>query len=124
MYCSRLPPIAAAAISSSLFVVFPIAETTTTGRRASRARTMPATRVMAAADSTEVPPNFMTIIIEPRQVPRRAQQGVWGNLDPGNHLAQIVGQPILAAAGFQPALAQRRLVHDPKKPPEKPQWAR
>jgi hypothetical protein len=30
---------------------------------------MPATRVMAAALSTEVPPNFMTIIIEPRKIP-------------------------------------------------------
>ena len=40
----------------------PMVETTTTGRRASRARTMPATRSMAAALSTEVPPNFMTII--------------------------------------------------------------
>src|ERR1019366_2066272 len=49
-------------ISSSRLVVFPMAETTTTGRRAWRARTMPATRVMAAADSTDVPPNFMTIM--------------------------------------------------------------
>ena len=44
---------AAAAMASSLLVVLPMAETTTTGRRASRALTMPATRSMAAADSTE-----------------------------------------------------------------------
>src|ERR1035441_5536620 len=80
MYSSRLPPMAAAAMASNLLVVFPMAETTTTGRRDSRARTMPATRVMAAADSTEVPPNFMTIIIEPRKMPQRAPQGVWGSL--------------------------------------------
>src|ERR1019366_4883285 len=76
MYSSRLPPMAAAAMASSLFVVFPMAETTTTGWRAWRARTMPATRVMAAADSTEGPPNFMTIIIEPHKPP----PGVWGSL--------------------------------------------
>jgi hypothetical protein len=34
------------------------------------------------------------------------------------HSAQIVGQPILAAAGFQPAYCPRRLAHVPKKPPE------
>jgi hypothetical protein len=28
-------------------------------------------------------------------------------------------QPILAAAGFQPAFAPQRLVHVPKKPPER-----
>src|SRR5512143_2294657 len=62
MYSSRLPSIAAAAMASSLLVVLPMAETTTTGRRASRAFTMDATRSRAAADSTDVPPNFMTII--------------------------------------------------------------
>src|SRR5260370_39330984 len=49
-------------MASSLFVVLPIAETTTTGLRAARARTIAATRSMAVADSTEVPPNFITII--------------------------------------------------------------
>src|ERR1039457_5883385 len=49
MYSTRLPPIAAAAMASGFLVVFPMAENTTTGRRAWRARTMPATRVMAAA---------------------------------------------------------------------------
>ncbi len=50
------------AMASSLLVVLPIAETTTTGLRSTRDLTIPATRSMAAADSTEVPPNFMTII--------------------------------------------------------------
>jgi hypothetical protein len=40
-----------------------MADTTTTGFLSSRARTISATRVMASADSTEVPPNFMTIIL-------------------------------------------------------------
>ena len=48
-------------MASSLLVVLPMAETTTTGFRSARARTMDATRSMAAADSTEVPPNFITI---------------------------------------------------------------
>jgi hypothetical protein len=33
------------------------------------------------------------------------------------HLA--VGQPIVAAAGFQPAIRPRRLEHDAKKPLQK-----
>src|SRR5215467_4922844 len=49
-------------MASSLFVVFPIAETTTIGFRAARARTIADTRSMAVADSTEVPPNFITIM--------------------------------------------------------------
>ena len=53
------------AIASSLLVVLPMAETTTTGRRSTRASTMEATRSMAAADSTDVPPNFITIIANP-----------------------------------------------------------
>jgi hypothetical protein len=39
--------------------------------------------------------------------------------DPIDHPAQIVGQPILAAAGFQPAFVPRRLAHVPKEPPER-----
>src|SRR5260370_29063850 len=53
------------AMASSLLVVLPIAETTTTGLRSALALTIDATRSMAAADSTEVPPNFMTIIAAP-----------------------------------------------------------
>src|SRR5579864_9056602 len=56
---------AAPAMASSLLVVLPMAETTTTGLRAALALTMDATRSMAAADSTEVPPNFITIIAAP-----------------------------------------------------------
>ena len=54
---------ASLAIASSLLVVLPIAETTTTGRRATRALTIEATRSMADADSTDVPPNFITIMV-------------------------------------------------------------
>src|SRR5579872_6530568 len=50
------------AMDRSLLVVFPMADTTTTGLRSTRALTIPATRSMAAADSTEVPPNFITIM--------------------------------------------------------------
>src|SRR5256885_4189758 len=52
---------AACASASSLLVVLPIADTTTIGWRPARALTIAATRSMAAADSTEVPPNFITI---------------------------------------------------------------
>src|ERR1035438_4473484 len=53
---------AAAAMASSLLVVLPMAETTTTGWRSRRSLTMPETRAIAASDSTDVPPNFMTIM--------------------------------------------------------------
>src|ERR1022692_4736805 len=33
--------------------------------------------------------------------------------------AQIVGQPILAAAGFQPALPGNEVAHGPKEPPKR-----
>src|SRR5206468_542687 len=59
---SRLPPIAAFARASSLLVVLPMADTTTIGLRSRRAFTIPATRSMACADSTDVPPNFITIM--------------------------------------------------------------
>src|SRR2546423_1181247 len=62
-------------MASSLFVVFPMAETTTIGFRSTRARTIDATRSMAAADSTDVPPNFITIIGRP---PRKIGPGVPG----------------------------------------------
>src|SRR5579883_36290 len=59
---SRWPWTARSAILSRRLVVLPIAETTTTGLRSSRDLTMPASRSMASADSTEVPPNFITIM--------------------------------------------------------------
>src|ERR1700712_3198013 len=59
---SRSPAAAASAASSSRLVVLAIAETTTTGWRERRSRTIPATRSIAAALSTELPPNFMTIM--------------------------------------------------------------
>jgi hypothetical protein len=42
-----------------------MALTTTKGRSGKRAFTMAATRSMAAASSTDVPPNFMTITASP-----------------------------------------------------------
>jgi hypothetical protein len=42
-------------------VVFPIAETTTTGCSGKWDFTIPAIHSMAMADATEEPPNFMTI---------------------------------------------------------------
>jgi hypothetical protein len=42
-------------------VVLPIADTTTIGFWAARVLTIAATRSIALADSTELPPNFMTI---------------------------------------------------------------
>src|SRR5437868_9287627 len=55
---------AACEMARSLLVVLPIADTTTIGWRWTRALTIVATRSMAAADSTEVPPNFITIMSE------------------------------------------------------------
>src|SRR5438067_2453142 len=52
-------------MARSLLVVLPIADTTTIGLRSARAFTMAATRSMAAADSTELPPNFITIMTAP-----------------------------------------------------------
>src|SRR5215831_922443 len=43
-------------------VILASALTTTTGRSGRRSRTMAATRSMACASCTEVPPNFMTIM--------------------------------------------------------------
>src|SRR5437016_49253 len=50
------------AASTSWSVVFPIAETTTMGCCARCVRTIETTRLIAPDDSTEEPPNFMTII--------------------------------------------------------------
>ena len=44
-------------------MVLPIAETTTSGLRLRRARMISATRSIEGASSTEVPPNFITIIV-------------------------------------------------------------
>src|SRR6202040_439367 len=58
---ARLPAAAASALSSRRRVGLALAETTTTGPAARRARRMPATRSMPAAPSTELPPNLQTI---------------------------------------------------------------
>src|SRR5277367_173095 len=47
---------------SSVSVTLAMALTTTTGRCGKRSFTIAATRSMARASSTEVPPNFITII--------------------------------------------------------------
>src|SRR5664279_1088641 len=63
--CSRSPLPAAAAMASNWSVTLAMALTTTKGRSGKRAFTMAATRSMAAASSTDVPPNFMTITVSP-----------------------------------------------------------
>src|SRR5271165_3870475 len=63
--CSRSPRPAAAAMASNWSVTFAMALTTTNGRSEIRPFTMLATRSMAVASSTEVPPNFMTITAAP-----------------------------------------------------------
>src|SRR5271169_937048 len=52
-------------MASNWFVTFAMALTTTNGRSGKRDVTMLATRSMAVASSTEVPPNFMTITAAP-----------------------------------------------------------
>src|SRR5271165_755230 len=63
--CSRSPRPAAAAMASNWSVTLAMALTTTNGRSGRRPFTMLATRSMAVASSTEVPPNFMTITAAP-----------------------------------------------------------
>src|SRR5580698_954 len=63
-------------MARSLLVVLPIADTTTMGRRSTRDFTIPATRSMAAADSTDDPPNFITIMALAQQSFRLHQFGV------------------------------------------------
>src|SRR5271165_1351314 len=63
--CSRSPRPAAAAMASNWSVTLAMALTTTNGRSDRRAFTMLATRSIAVASSTEVPPNFMTITAAP-----------------------------------------------------------
>src|SRR5271166_3309626 len=71
--CSRSPRPAAAAMASNWSVTLAMALTTTNGRSGKRAFTMAATRSMAAASSTDVPPNFMTITVSP---PARKEQAL------------------------------------------------
>src|SRR6516164_3326554 len=52
-------------MASSVSVTLDIALTTTNGRSASRAWTIPAIRSIAGESSTDVPPNFMTITASP-----------------------------------------------------------
>src|ERR1022692_1092534 len=52
-------------MASNWSVTLAMALTTTKGRSGKRVFTMAATRSMAAASSTDVPPNFMTITVSP-----------------------------------------------------------
>src|SRR5271166_2206415 len=63
--CARSPRPAAAAMASNWSVTLAMALTTTNGCSDRRAFTMLATRSIAVASSTEVPPNFMTITDAP-----------------------------------------------------------
>ncbi len=56
------PSAARSKAASSASVKRLIAETTTTGRESRTARTSPATRSKADASSTDVPPNFITVV--------------------------------------------------------------
>ena len=58
----KFPSLACRAMPSSALVTPASADTTTTGRRSSRPRTISAVRVMAAASATEVPPNLLMIM--------------------------------------------------------------
>src|ERR671930_1276712 len=66
MAFSRSPLPAACAMARSWSVTLASALTTTTGFSGRRSRTMHAARSMAAASSTDVPPNFMMIMHEAR----------------------------------------------------------
>jgi hypothetical protein len=61
----RNPEAAAPDIAGSASVTPAIALTTTTGRSSKRPSTMSATRLIAVSFSTEVPPNFITIMLAP-----------------------------------------------------------
>ena len=77
---STRPFAAVSMAATSRSVVPPIADTTTTGRRDTRADTMSATRVSAAPVPNELPPNFMTIIVRPREsgaLSHGGQQPAW-----------------------------------------------
>src|SRR3954471_804858 len=76
---SRSPKPAARPVASSWSVTRAMALTITTGDCGRRSRTIAAARSIAAASSTEVPPNFITIMPALqggsfRQVPLRVKQ--------------------------------------------------
>src|SRR5919197_912151 len=112
MAFSRSPLPAARAMAKSWSVTLASALTTTTGFSGRRSRTMHAARSMAAASSTDVPPNFMMIMHEARwsiQVSlhlqqfrieqRRARRPADGIVREHSEL------PIQKVAGTQPAHA-------------------
>src|SRR5271165_4638054 len=88
--CSRSPRPAAAAMASNWSVTFAMALTTTNGRSEIRPFTMLATRSMAVASSTEVPPNFMTITAAPGVPNERRLCARWGG---GSSSKNVGGRP-------------------------------
>ena len=89
--CSRLfaspassPPSARASRWSSALVTPDSADTTTTGRSATRGRMMSASRRIAAASPTEVPPNLQTIIAPTPPRPAARQAGWRPRRRPGS----------------------------------------
>src|SRR3954468_18196862 len=109
---SRSPLPAARPIASNWSVTRAMALTTTTGLFGRRSRTIAAARSMAAASSTEVPPNFITIMPALqggsfRQVPVGVkklgiQQGSTGGA--ADHIVREHGElPVEKIAGAQAA---------------------
>src|SRR5215472_9823252 len=68
-------------MARSWSVILARALTTATGRSLCRSRTMAATRSMAFASCTEVPPNFITIMGTPRRKPTTEARRHRGNQD-------------------------------------------
>src|SRR5690348_2002306 len=87
-------------MASNWSVILARALTTTTGFSFSLSRTMAATRSMASASCTEVPPNFMTIIAAPWEL-----EPLWG-CDQGQHARQFPSAQI--SLGFEQLAVQYR----------------
>src|SRR5271157_1151206 len=85
--CSRSPRPAAAAMASNWSVTLAMALTTTNGRSGKRDFTMLATRSMAVASSTDVPPNFMTITAASGSPNERRFCARWGGGPPPQDVA-------------------------------------
>src|SRR3954470_13743952 len=103
-------------MASSWSVTRAIALTTTTGVLGRRSRTIAAARSMAAASSTEVPPNFITIMPALqggsfRQVPVRVKKlGIQQGSTRGaaDHVVREHGElPVKQTAGTQAADGDR-----------------
>ena len=62
----KRPPGARSTAATRPSVVFPIADTTTTGPCPARSAINPETRVSASLVASELPPNFITIMLRSR----------------------------------------------------------